>query len=387
MKLSLSALDDGDPCRQLNLIDLDALAKETGFCRRRARKLGPALFLRGVLALGATGCQSLRQRAIVLGILSHQLLSKQALFKRCNNRAAVRFIQATLGALIGQMPCAPLLRDAASALGAFARVLIQDSTTIALHPRLARFFPGSAHPRATLSSLKIQAIFELCRSRFLGFELGSFRRNDQAASPLIVQYCAAGDLVIRDLGYFVLPVLRAIAQKNACFLSRLRANCVLYTLEGHDPLDLLAILRRQTRFDGWVRAGKEEKLPARLIAVPLPQEVAAERRRKARANRDRRLKPSKASLALLGWEIFITNAEGEHLRPEQIAALYFTDCAGESKRSSKPSRATSPSPTPPAMPAKTPWNCSSTPNCFSSRCSACAPPCPPAVPPQRAPAP
>ena len=56
-----------------------------------------------------------------------------------------------------------------------------------------------------------------------------------------------------------------------------------------------------------VLIGASQKLPVRLVAQMLPQEIAAERRRKAKANRDRRCKPSKASLTLLGWEIFITN--------------------------------------------------------------------------------
>ena len=36
----------------------------------------------------------------------------------------------------------------------------------------------------------------------------------------------------------------------------------------------------------------------------------------------RRLNPSKAALALLGWEIFITNVESENLSAQALAALY-----------------------------------------------------------------
>ena len=181
MDFTSSLLDDGYLTRQLNEIDLDALAKETGFCQRRARKVQPRLFLKSVLCLGACGYQSLRQRALVLGLLSQQSISKQALFKR-SSASARKFVQGVVAATLhAQHSAAPLPAIACSALNSFARVLIQDSTTIALHERLARFFPGSGNLRSSkFASLKIQAIYELREGKFLGFELSSFRRNDQA---------------------------------------------------------------------------------------------------------------------------------------------------------------------------------------------------------------
>ena len=68
--------------------------------------------------------------------------------------------------------------------------------------------------------------------------------------------------------------------------------------------------------------GANQKLPVRLVAQMLPQEIAAKRRRKAKANRDRRCKPSKASLTLLGWEIFITNVPRDIWSAKNVCEIY-----------------------------------------------------------------
>jgi hypothetical protein len=50
--------------------------------------------------------------------------------------------------------------------------------------------------------------------------------------------------------------------------------------------------------------------------------VAAERRRKARQNRDRRSPPSAERLALLGWAIYITNVPATRLSAQAVAEVY-----------------------------------------------------------------
>ena len=95
-----------------------------------------------------------------------------------------------------------------------------------------------------------------------------------------------------------------------------------YTILTFRESSLLKALQKSGRLDIELRAGREEQLPVRLVALPVPEAVAAERRRKANTSRDRRLNLSKEHLALLGWEIFITNIPSERLTAGQIADLY-----------------------------------------------------------------
>ncbi len=101
------------------------------------------------------------------------------------------------------------------ALQSFRRVLIQDSTTLALAPKLAARFPGSRNQWQTgMASLKIQTVYDLLAETFVHFALTPFTTNDQKASPMILELARPGDLVIRDLGCAVGSVFqRAQAQQ------------------------------------------------------------------------------------------------------------------------------------------------------------------------------
>ncbi len=52
-----------------------------------------------------------------------------------------------------------------------------------------------------------------------------------------------------------------------------------------------------------------ERVPVRLVALPVPEEVANRRRQKAKAAAQRRHRspPSQEHLFLIGWNLFLTN--------------------------------------------------------------------------------
>ena len=83
------------------------------------------------------------------------------------------------------------------------------------------------------------------------------------------------------------------------------------------------MLKKRGNLDLEVFVGEKEKLPVRLIALPVTEEITTERRRKAKTNRDKRCNTSKEHLYLFGWELFITNVDKEILKPADIAKLYF----------------------------------------------------------------
>ena len=208
---------------------------------------------------------------------------------------------------------------------------IEDSTCIKLSDDLAEDFPGNGYwgKGSNKAILKIQATYNLFKQNFARFEITNFRKNDQSYSKQILELAKRGDLIIRDLGYFVLKVFRELNTSGIFYISRLRKDVRIYSADGEELIDLAKILKKTAnkypgcRLDMQVILGEEERLPARIIAIPVADDVAGERRRKARTNRDSRVNPSKASIYLLGWELFVTNVSKQQLSAEDISAVYF----------------------------------------------------------------
>jgi Transposase DDE domain len=306
--------------RPLAALSLESLARACGLVRRRPRKIQPLAFLQTSCLLALQPNVSLSGWAGLWSVFHGQTLSKQAVAKRCS-AAAVSFLQSVLKALLAKLGSPTL--PPPQALAHFPRVLIQDSTCLSLPQKLAAQFPGSySHSHGRSATLKIQALYEVFSQSCLELAVGSFSQNDQKASPSILSFARKGDLVLRDLGYAVLEVFAELAQKGIYFLSRWQPHTALLDPRTGLALDLLRHLRAQGQWDGTVWLGKDKRLPVRLVAVPVPEAVAAERRRKLRANRDRRLRPSAKRLALLGWDIFITNVPASLWPPALVPVVY-----------------------------------------------------------------
>jgi hypothetical protein len=288
---------------QLRHTDLEALARQTQFQRRSNRKIPALNLVLGLVALAAETALSLERVAAVIALAANTSYSKQAFHQRLGIplQSFLAHIAATLLSHISQ----PLQKQ--GWFRSFQRVLLHDSTVEPLPEHLAAAFPGPGNGRKRrYAALKVQFVCDLLHSQVLHVGLSGFTRNDQAASPDILTLVRPGDLIIRDLGYFVLKVLQQLGLKGAFFLSRYRHDVLIFDAQSGRPLNLQTHLQPGHSFDRQVLLGTE-KVPARLVAQPVPEALANERRRKAKANRDRRLNPSQRRLYLLGWNIFVTN--------------------------------------------------------------------------------
>lgn len=105
-------------------------------------------------------------------------------------------------------------------------------------------------------------------------------------------------------------------------MSRYKHGVSLFKSDGKAPFQLLAALKKYGSLDLNVLMGSTEKVSVRLVAQKLPENIANERRRKARKNRDRRCKPNKEHMMLLGWEIFITNVSENVWTQKNVCEIY-----------------------------------------------------------------
>jgi hypothetical protein len=160
----------------LKKIPVEQLARTSGFKQRLAKKIEPLIFLKSALLLCTQSHISLSVWAVLIGLLSHQVVSKQAVFGRLTS-SAVEFLQAVLACILIPIPQSPG-RRLTKALGCFSRILVQDSTTVKLTEKLAEFFAGGSNQHGkTPGVLRIQGILDLCSQRWLHLGLSSFLRT------------------------------------------------------------------------------------------------------------------------------------------------------------------------------------------------------------------
>lgn len=206
----------------------------------------------------------------------------------------------------------------------FTEVYLMDSTSVALPATLQGLFPGSGG-NASTAMLKIQLLFGLLSGALHKLDLVAGNLPDSGYQEHI-PHLLPGSLLIQDLGYFNLDLFHTLADRAIFFLTRWRQDVKVYL--NSDPqhaLDMLTFLADQhsTVAAYQVQVGQQMHLSCRMVVVRLPQEVAEQRRRRVKADAQRRgstVKPY--SLALCDWNIFLTNIPSERLSLAQILACY-----------------------------------------------------------------
>lgn len=199
-------------------IDLDHLAQVNGFMKRKPKKIYPRHLFFSLLLLVIGEGNSLTNLATKIGLLSHYVISKQAVHKRIN-AALVKFLSEILSIVIIQsssLKNRPKFNE--KLFENFNRVLLQDSTSIKIDPKLADVFPGAQNQaRKRNATLKIQAVIDILTEKFTCFNITPFTKNDQSVSKDILDIAQPYDLIIRDLGYFSVPVFKEMDSKNIFF--------------------------------------------------------------------------------------------------------------------------------------------------------------------------
>lgn len=295
------------------------LSRETGFSERDG-KMQVCHFIEGFFRMALRGLNTYSQWAQWIGILNRKPVSKQAVWERITSEAAA-FIKSLLQDKLSQT-YNKLNKSKDKLFFVFKHVYLQDSTTIKLPDALSKDFPGTTIKGKKKATARINTIYDLCNSIFIHFGLWSFTKNDQSLSDTILAYLQEGDLVIRDLGFFVIAILKKITSKGAYFLTRKPYGVNVYDIKTGKRLILKKLLGRKKYIDMNVIAGDKCRIECRIIAIRLPEKLAEERRRKARKDRDRRLNHSTEYYDLLGYAIFLTNVSQSVWTFQQIQEIY-----------------------------------------------------------------
>lgn len=321
LPLATTVTDLADALQAVFTTDAADAAQASGLIRR-ARKLSGPTFVQalafGWLANPRAPLDELAEVADELGCP----LSAQALDQRFTPQAAdclARVLRAALLRLVAADPvAAPLLRR-------FAGVYVRDCSTIALPAALADVLPGcgNGRPGCAAAGLKLHVGLDVTTGALEDVGLHPAKTADRccpgAHAPL-----PEGALLLEDLGFFCGQKLRHYDGQGCFVLTRAPAGLLVAEPGGSARgIDRFLAGLTADRYDGPVTVGRRHKAwRCRLIAVRVPEEVAAARRRRLE-QRAKTLgrKVGARQWALCAWTVLLTNAPAGLLSVEEALAL------------------------------------------------------------------
>jgi hypothetical protein len=302
------------------------LAVSSGFCKRKG-KLKPEVFFEMLFkTVSHTEQGSLSYMVSMLKSDFGVTMEKQSLDERFN-KSCVEFVKAVLSEVISEefakLYSGALLPD-------FSRIRIKDSTKFIVPSNLEGSYRscGGDLNGSSKASISIQYEYDLKSGEIICLDITSGDRNDRKDAGETAHQIEKDDLVIRDLGYYSTPVLKGFSEKGAFFLSRLNCSTSVYDESGllisfgdiYKSMKKAGIVQKEMV----VFAGKEAKLPVRLILQLVPDEAYEQRIREKtkKSKKQRRGQLTQETIIRCRFSLFITNAQESSLSMEQVYPLY-----------------------------------------------------------------
>lgn len=300
--------------QNLLIKDANELGRVTGFIQRQ-RKVTGASFAQSLVfgwqANPKASLEELCQSSCASGVS----ISPQGLQERMNTPQAATFMKNLLQKAVSYVVTSDGIRQ--DLLSHFDGVYIQDSTIVELPLSLRDIWAGCGNQNGKKAALKVQTNINYQHGQ-LTLQLADAKRHD---CPLQTLDLPENSLWLADIGYFKVANFKQLTQRGIWWVSRLPARVGIW--DGKKVQHIAAFLAQQT--DECVDVIVElsaQRLPCRLIAMRVPQEVTQQRQ--ARAKDEARQRPHKlqqTTLDLCEWTIIVTNLSTEQLSVEEAVIL------------------------------------------------------------------
>ena len=302
-------------------IDPEALRRMAfacGFCVRQSGKIQVSDVLVHMCTESTKGTVSYNDMAARIEGCTGVGVSRQAYWERCDETCVLLFRQVLACVIDAKCRTQKAFGELVK-VGAYERILLQDSTVIQLPANLFAAFSGVKNAISTVCNARIQCVYDLKAGTFVKFTIDPYSKNDFLATLEID--LLPGDLVLRDRGYFTIEAVRKHMDAHAHCIYRYKHGTALFDPRTGDPIQLLEGLKRHRTLDMKVLVGSTEKLELRLIAAPVDEETANLRRMKAKKEMKGHA-PSQELLDLMSWSIFLTTIDDPAIGFLQVLELY-----------------------------------------------------------------
>ncbi len=198
----------------------------------------------------------------------------------------------------------------------YDKVLIKDATSFQLPESMASKYKGSGGS-ASESAIKIQFEYDLICGKITDLNLFPFVVQDTTNARDTLGNINSNELIIRDLGYINIPVLKAIENKDAFYTNRMQTSVNVYELKNDKfvEIDFVKLYKSMklnylTIMEKEVYIGQKELFKTKMIIEALPEKYYKERIIKAEKNAKKNGKTlTQKYKAKQKMNIYITNTD------------------------------------------------------------------------------
>ncbi|NBC81937.1 MAG: IS4 family transposase [Bacteroidetes bacterium] len=290
---------------------------------QRFRKISAVSLLESVLFCNADPSKiSVSDMAIYHQVHYGISLTRQAIAKKFTKQAT-SFVKLLLEQLLKTNLCNS---QAIFTHSEFNRILIKDSTSNQLPENLKDQYPGSGGA-GSKASVRIQFEYDLKNLEVLELDSSAFNHQDIHNAKETLDNIRKDDLILRDMGYYSVDILKGIQQHQAWFICRVNPNLSVLDADTGMLLDFSAIEEDMRRNQIYITEKNvllgEQKYPTRLVIEIVPDKIKQERLRKA--NKQARKKGrelSKDKKARFGLNLFLTNCSPKQLSAWELRRIY-----------------------------------------------------------------
>lgn len=250
-------------------------------------------------------------------------MSREALHQRFT-AAAARFLKRCLHTILQHKFQGTGIRT--TLLRPFGRVLLVDSSSWDVSPKLQEVWPG-AGGNASLANCKIQVAYDYKQGELIFLETTAGTVPDNRYTDRLPALLNRQDLVLMDQGYFKLRTLNAIMARDAYFLTRFMVGTTVELAQTGARLELDRFLAQGPALTREIQVrlgqGPQQTPPCRLVCLRVSPQIAMQRRRRIKAHARQQGRTAQTStLTWCDWTLFITNVPEGWVPLDMVRALY-----------------------------------------------------------------
>lgn len=313
--------------------EISNIGYEKGYTKR-VSKLDPLTLIKTMIMTQYHNKQiSLNAYRMNYGLLTGKEISRQAIDQRINTSSVEIEKEILTGLLKIYSECSISIKP--KLLKPFGNLHVIDSTVIDLPPQLKddfKGFGGSGNKEKTKSAMKLHVVYDPLSKEYKYVGITDAVSTDKVhiTDENYLNNLNNNDMVIFDLSYFCIDVLKKVEEKSSYYVCRMKFNTKVYkkATRGRKKwiqMDIYKLLRRAKQkyiYDLPVYI-TEKKISCRLIIFPVKKDVAKERlRRKKKDYRRKGFMVSKRHKASLSYCLMITNAPTDVLKTRDVYDFY-----------------------------------------------------------------